>query len=220
LTEPEKFKISDILYAIVIPIIVAIIIIALPVIIGPGVSHALGSGSPIPFIITYGFAQMLTLAVPLVLGLLWNKWAGGAAGFVVGGMYYLAYAGLFSLDYIVAPQESGMPWNFFRDTAVLGYIINGILIGYMAGALNNRSTNFKRMLGAGLTASIITAVIQLLLNYYIALQPARDMTVGQWATDPAQAILIGFLPNILVGIIVPVLAKVMTWYGIMPGGHS
>jgi hypothetical protein len=76
------------------------------------------------------------------------------------------------------------------------------------------------MLGAGLTASIITAVIQLLLNYYIALQPARDMTVGQWATDPAQAILIGFLPNILVGIIVPVLAKVMTWYGIMPGGHS
>jgi hypothetical protein len=220
LTEPEKFKIADILYGIVIPIIDAIIIIALPVVIGPGVSHALGAGSPIPFIITYGFAQMLTLAVPLVLGLLWNKWAGGAAGFLVGGLYYVAYAGLFSIDYTIAPQASGMPWNFFRDTSVLGYIINGILIGYMAGALNNKSTNFKRMLGAGLTASIITAVIQYLLNYYIALDPARNMTTGLLAVDPAQAMLIAFLPNVLVGIIVPLIAKVMTWYGIVPGGHA
>jgi len=219
LTEPEKFKISDILYGIVVPIIVAIIIIALPVVIGPGVSHALGSASPIPFIITYGFAQMLTLAVPLVLGLLWNKWAGGAAGFIVGSLYYVAYAGLFSIDYTIAPQASGMPWNFFRDTSVLGYIINGILIGYMAGALNNRSTNFKRMLGAGLTASLITAVIQYLLNYYIALDPARNMTTGLLAVDPVQAMIIAFLPNVLVGIIVPLIAKVMTWYGLMPGGH-
>jgi hypothetical protein len=217
MTEPEKFKISDILYAIVIPIIVAIIIIALPVIIGPGVSHIVGTESPIPFIITYGFAQMLTLAVPLILGLLWNKWAGGAAGFLVGGLYYVAYAGLFSIDYVVMPQETGMPWNFFRDTAVIGYIVNAILIGYMAGALNNKSTNFKRMLGAGLTASIITAVIQYILNYYVALQPARDMTVGLLAADPAQAMLIAFLPNILVGIIIPILAKVMTWYGLLAG---
>ena len=217
--ETEKFKVGDILYAIVIPIIVAIIIIALPVVIGPGVLHALGTSSPVPFIITYGFAQMLTLAVPLALGLLWNKWAGGAAGFIVGGLYYLAYAGLFSIDYIVAPQSSGMPWNFFRDTAVLGYIVNGILIGYMAGALTNKSTNFKRMLGAGLTAAIITAVIQFILNYYIALEPARSMTVNNLAVDPAQAMLIAFLPNVLVGIIVPILAKVMTWHGIQPMRH-
>jgi threonine/homoserine efflux transporter RhtA len=219
LTEPEKFKIADILYGIVVPIIVAIIIIALPVVIGPGVSHALGPSSPVPFIITYGFAQMLTLAVPLLLGLLWNKWAGGAAGFLVGGLYYVAYAGLFSIDYIVAPQESGMPWNFFRDTSVIGYIVNAILIGYMAGALSNKSLNFKRMLGAALTASIITAVIQYILNYFVALAPARDMTTGLLAVDPFQAMLIAFLPNILVGIIIPIIAKVMTWYGIMPGGH-
>lgn len=219
MTEPEKFKLSDILYGIVIPIIVAIIIIALPVVVGPGLASALGPDSPVPFIVTYGFAQMLTLAVPLVLGLLWNKWAGGAAGFLVGGLYYVAYAGLFSIDYLVAPQETGMPWNFFRDTSVIGYIVNAILIGYMAGALNNKSTRFKRMLGAGLTASIITAVIQYILNYYVALQPARDMTIALLATDPAQAMLIAFLPNILVGIIVPILAKVMTWYGLMAGSR-
>jgi hypothetical protein len=76
------------------------------------------------------------------------------------------------------------------------------------------------MLGAGLTASIITAVIQYLLNYYIALDPARNMTTGLLAVDPAQAMLIAFLPNVLVGIIVPLIAKVMTWYGIVPGGHA
>jgi len=27
------------------------------------------------------------------------------------------------------------------------------------------------------------------------------------------------LPGILLGIIAPIIAKVMTWYGLMPGGH-
>ena len=48
-----------------------------------------------------------------------------------------------------------------------------VIIGYMAGALNNESTNFKRMLGAGLTAAIITAIIQAYLNYTISLAPAH-----------------------------------------------
>ena len=48
--------------------------------------------------------------------------------------------------------------------SMLGYLVNAVIIGYMAGALNHGSTNFKRMLGAGLTAAIITAVIQTFLN--------------------------------------------------------
>ena len=39
---------------------------------------------------------MIVLGIPLVLGLLWNKWAGGAAGFITGGAYYLASAGLYT----------------------------------------------------------------------------------------------------------------------------
>ena len=58
---------------------------------------------------------------------------------------------------------------------MLFYLVNAVIIGYMAGALNNGSTNFKRMLGAGLTAAIITAVIQLYMNYTISLEPARQM---------------------------------------------
>ena len=39
---------------------------------------------------------MIILGIPLVLGLLWNKWAGGAAGFVMGGIYYVANAGQYN----------------------------------------------------------------------------------------------------------------------------
>ena len=56
-------------------------------------------------------------------------------------------------------------YNFFGDISMLFYLVNAVIIGYMAGALNNGSTNFKRMLGAGLTAAIITAVIQAYMNY-------------------------------------------------------
>jgi hypothetical protein len=81
------------------------------------------------------------------------------------------------------------------------------------------STNFKRMLGAGLTAAITTAVIQAIMNYNISLDPARGMAQGLWATDLGQAILINFVPSIALGVIVPILAKVMTWYGLQPQKH-
>ena len=61
-----------------------------------GSYHILGAGNVIGVILTTGFAQMIVLGIPLVLGLLWNKWAGGAAGFIMGGMYYVASAGLYT----------------------------------------------------------------------------------------------------------------------------
>jgi len=90
----------------------------------------------------------------------------------------------------------------------------------MAGALNNGSTNFKRMLGAGLTAAIITAVIQSYLNYTISLVPARQMAIDSWAQDPVLAVVTNFVPSIALGVIVPILGKVMTWYGIQPQRHG
>ena len=102
---------------------------------------------------------------------------------------------------------------------MLFYLVNAVIIGYMAGALNNGSTNFKRMLGAGLTAAIITAVIQAYMNVTVALELGRQMAQNQWATDPLMAIVTGFVPSIALGVIVPILAKVMTWYGIQPLKH-
>jgi hypothetical protein len=94
----------------------------------------------------------------------------------------------------------------------------------MAGSLNHGSTNFKRMLGAGLTSAIITAVIQVFMNYNFSLAPAQSMAHGLW-TDTSLGIagaygfVLAFVPSIALGVIVPILAKVMTWYGIQPQRH-
>ena len=58
---------------------------------------------------------MIVLGIPLVLGLLWNKWAGGAAGFIMGGMYYVASAGLYTGYY----AASSAHYNFFGDMSML-----------------------------------------------------------------------------------------------------
>jgi len=215
LGETEKFKIGDILNGIVIPLILVLLIAVLAIYVNvTGAYHVLGEGV-IGVILTQGFAQMIVLGVPLVVGLLWNKWAGGAAGWIMGGMYYVASAGHYNGLY----SSMGVTtYNFFGDISMLFYLVNAIIIGYMAGALNNRSTNFKRMLGAGLTAALITAVIQAFMNYNFSLEPARGMAQGLWLDLP-NALLINFVPSIALGIIVPILGKVMTWYGIQPLRH-
>jgi hypothetical protein len=215
--EPEKFKLANLIDGIVIPVILVILIFVLAVYVNPtGLHHVLGEDNVIAVIITQGFTQMLVLGVPLVLGLLWNKWAGGAAGFITGGMYYVASAGQYNGIYAAYGVTT---YNFFGDISMLFYLVNAVIIGYMAGSLNNGSTNFKRMLGAGLTASMITAVIQAFMNYNLALEPGRMMAQDSWATDPLMAVVINFVPSIALGVIVPILGKVMTWYGIMPQKH-
>jgi hypothetical protein len=209
----------DILYGVVIPIILVLLVYVLAVYVNPsGINHVLGvagTGGTIAVILSQGFAQMIILGVPLVLGLLWNKWAGGAAGFIMGGLYYVAQAGLYT-GYFAG---SNPPYNYYGDVSLLFWLVNGVIIGYMAGSLTNGSTNFKRMLGAGLTAALSTAIIQAYMNYTVSLAPSQGMAQGLWATDLGQAILINFVPSIALGVIVPILAKVMTWYGLQPMKH-
>jgi hypothetical protein len=220
--ETEKFKISDILYGIVIPIILVLLIFFLAIYVNVSGTHAiLGSGSVIGVILTSGFAQMIVLGIPMVLGLVWNKWAGGAAGFIMGGMYYVASAGLYTGYYAGA----GGGYNFYGDMSMLGYLVNAVIIGYIAGSLNNKSTNFKRMLGAGMTAAIITAVIQAYLNYAVSLTPSQTMNHNMWADASygfagVYGFILAFVPSIALGVIVPIIGKVMTWYGLQPMRHQ
>jgi hypothetical protein len=217
--ETPKFKLADILFGIVIPLVLVLLIYVLAIYVNPSGSHHVlgtaGLAGTIGVILTQGFAQMIVLGIPLVLGLLWNKWAGGAAGFIMGGMYYVATAGLYTGYY----AGSSPAYNFYGDISILFFMVNAVIIGYIAGSLTNGSTNFKRMLGAGLTASILVAIIQAYMNYTISLKPSRDMAVGSWATDPVNAFIIAFVPGIALGVIVPILAKVMTWYGLQPQRH-
>ena len=212
MTETGKLKLNDIIWGIIIPLLVGILIIALPTFLGPGAKHLFGEMSPIPVILTFGLAQMVVLGIPLLLGLGWNKWAGGAAGFLMGSVFYLAYAGLFSLDYNYYGQSQ---WNFFRDASMLGYIVNAILIGYIAGALSKGSSSFKRMLGASLTASIITAVFQWILNATVALEPARNMTIA----DPPYSFFLMIVPQIALAIIIPIIAKISYGSEFLPGSR-
>lgn len=214
--ETEKFKLKDIGYGLVIPILVGLLIVAFPAVLRPALDSwfpppsMTSAGSPYAFvtvILTHGFAQMVVFAIPLLLGLTWNKWAGGAAGFIMGTMYYLAYAGYFT---------SITTLNMWRDPSFIGnYIVCGILVGYIAGALNNGSFNFKRMLGAGMTAALTVGILQFIFNVTVALYGASEMS----ASNPGNALFLTMLPNILLGIIAPIIAKVMTWYGLYPMRH-
>ena len=218
----------DVFNGVIIPLILVLLIFVLAVYVNvSGTIHIFGSNNVIAVILTSGFAQMIVLGIPLVLGLLWNKWAGGAAGFIMGGIYYVANAGQFTAVYAVY-SSGATNYNFFGDLSMLWYLVMAVIIGYMAGALNNGSSNFKRMLGSGLTAAIITAVIQLFMNYNYSLAPARTMAHNLWlesngavtAGSLAYGFTLAFIPSIALGVIVPILAKVMTWYGIQPMRHK
>ena len=238
MAEPEKFKLADILYGLVVPLLIGILIIAFPTVLRPALDSwfpvgdmiAGTEGSPYAFltvIFTHGFAQMIILGVPLILGLLWNKWAGGAAGFLTGTLYYVAWAGYntqfsvqIALDaYYAMGNDPNMfiqslPPNLWTDSSFIGsWIVGGILIGYITGALNNKSMSLKRMLGAGLTAAITVGVIQFTLSMTVA--------YGAWMAqaDPGFTLFTVMLPAILLGIIGPILAKVMTWYGLILGNR-
>ena len=81
------------------------------------------------------------------------------------------------------------------------------------------------MLGAGLTAAVIVAIIQAYLNYTVALEVSRNMAIGQWKDTSILGVaglygfILAFVPSIALGIIVPIVAKVMIWYGLQPMKH-
>jgi hypothetical protein len=213
----NKIKVSDIFGGIVIPLILVLLIYVLAVYVNVGGQYHLLGQDVIGVILTNGFAQMIILGVPMVLGLLWNKWAGGAAGFIMGGLYYVASAGQYNGLLATAGVTT---YNYFGDISMLFYLVNAVIIGYMAGAINNGSSNFKRMLLSGFTAAMVTAFIQAYMNTTVALEYGRKMALDQWANDPLMAIVTGFVPSIALGVIVPILAKVMTWYGMQPQKHA
>jgi hypothetical protein len=242
--ETERFKLKDLGFGLIVPLLVGILILIFPIVLRPLLDNAFPAqsmmnpnGSPYAFltvVFTHGFASMIVLAVPMVLGLLWNKWAGGAAGFITGGLYYVAYAGYntqYSIDIAIQTYNSAlasgadvgtslsyfmstMPPNLYADPSFLGdWIVGAVLIGYITGALANGSFNFKRMLGAGLTASIAVAVIQFILN--------TQFSAGAWMAraDMGLALFQVMLPGVLLGVVIPIIAKVMTWYGLQPSRH-
>ena len=189
----KQWNRSDIIYGVVAPILVILLIVAIS-----QLSRLFGGGYGIIMGITMELQELLVIvAVPLTLGLVWNRWAGGASGFLLGSIYALYWADSYHSSIAGNLQGSG--------TILLGYILSAMLIGYMAGALNKRSENFRRMLIAAVTSATIGGIMLFLI---LQLSPANLVTGS-----------IGFLltvvTRIATGLIIPVIAKVFMWYGVV-----
>lgn len=196
MTEEGKLKISDILYGVVVPSIVAALIIIFPAYLKPILDPTLQA------ILVDGLAEaILVIGVPMLFGLLWNRWAGGASGFLLGGIYALYVNDMFVYYSQFYPQYTP------NDISTLGYIVCAMLTGYMAGALNKGSFGLRRMLVAGLVSGIIGGFFLLW---------TQIISPFGMVTDIYYALFITLLPRIIYGIVIPIIAKVFIWYGMLP----
>jgi hypothetical protein len=180
----KKWTKNDVLFGVILPVVAVFVIVLiskLPSIVGGGFGIVTG--------------LVVIVGVPLALGLLWNQWAGGASGFLMGTFYALYWSNSFN-----GIHGSG--------TVLLAYILSPMLIGYMAGALNKRSDNFKRILISAVVASTIGGIA---LFSIFQLSSANVVT---GTTGFALTVLARMLAAVLTAVVV----KVFFWYGM--GNHK
>lgn len=182
----KKWTKNDLIYGVVLPIVAVFVIVLISKL------QSLVGGEPgIILGITMEILELTVIVgVPLALGLLWNQWAGGCAGFLMGTFYALYWSSSFH----------GIAG---AGTVLLAYILSPMLIGYMAGALNKRSSDFKRLLIVSVVSCTIGGVVMFAI---FQMSPANVVT-GE----------VGFaltvLARILAGVLTAVVAKVFFWYG-------
>jgi hypothetical protein len=207
------WKLSDIIWGIIVPCIVAFLIIIFPTELSP-ILENVDPGGTLNAIFVNGLAEaLLVVGIPMFAGLIWNQWAGGGSGFILGSIY-----ALYANDAFVASGvylEPVMAGGMAGDISNLGYVICAMLTGYIAGALNRNSYSFRRMLIAGLVGAFIGG---LFLLWTQLISPFGMVTVDALFTgDLGQnSLFLTFLPRIIYGIIVPIFATVFGWFGITP----
>ena len=184
----RELKLKDVFYGAIVPLIIGLIIIAFPI-----SEELLSQVNPALIgIFVFGIAEMImTVGAPIILGLLWNKWAGGASGFLLGSIFALWYA-IYGLD---TP-------GWIHDVSLLGYIVSAMMIGYIAGALNSRSQSFSRLLFSGFTAALVGALFLFTAFQFSPLHLATGF-LGFFIT---------VVSRITIGIITPALAKFFLRY--------
>jgi len=203
------WKLNDLIWSIIIPCIVAFLIILLPMEISP-ILKDLDSSGILNIIFTDGLAEaILVVGIPLFAGLIWNKWAGGGAGFITASIYALyvndtfAAAGAFAANGMVG------------DISNLGYVVCAMLTGYIAGSLNRNSFSFRRMMVAGLVAGIIGGMF---LLWTQLISPFGMVTVDSLFTSnlTENNLFLNLLPRLIYGILIPLFATLFGWFGITP----
>ena len=177
----KEWKSGDLIFGVIVPTIVAFLIVGISM---PSSPAAIG----LKYIL---LEAIVVVGVPMLIGLIWSQWAGGASGFLMGSLYTLYFA-----DQVYASQGRG-------DISLLGNLVSAMLIGYVAGVLNKRSDSYKRMLIAGVTAGIIGSLIVVFTsNFSSILGPA---TLG--------GSVLSFVPRVVAGILVPFVARAFLRHG-------
>jgi hypothetical protein len=157
---------------------------------------------------------LLACGIPIFLGLAWNKWAGGASGFLLS-LLYTAGMGVYWGEYFAPTVD----W--------LGLIVSGMLAGYIAGALMARSrmmgnTSLEIMLLWSIVAAIVAIVFT--TQTYIWYSPMFKMsTQPPVGTNPEgltyiDSVTYNYFINIVIYVVWSILgvivAKVASWFGI------
>ena len=182
----KKWTRNDVIFGIILPVIAVFVIVLIS-----QLPHIFGGGFGIVTGITMELFELVIItAVPLALGLLWNQWAGGASGFLLGTFYALYWHNSFARF-----TGSGL--------ILLAYILSAMLIGYMAGALNKKSEDFKRILVSGLIATTIGGIV-----LFILLQMSPMNVV-----NGLDGFALTVLTRPLVALLTAIVVKVFFWYG-------
>ena len=202
MTSWTEWKLNDIIYGLILPVIVAFLIIIFPT----ELSKILADVDPslqLNAILVDGLGEaILTTGIPLFAGLIWNQWAGGGAGFILGSIY-----ALYVNDTYAAFQMGMSNMGMIGDISTLGYLVSAMLVGYMAGALNRGSYSFRRMVVAAMIASLIGGLFQL----WTGLISPLGMV-----TDPLNSGFLILLPKVIYAIIIPIFVTLFGWFGISP----
>ena len=194
---------SDIIYGIIVPLVVVLVITGLSLVSSFLMRGMSGSSGIIIGIISTIEELVITVAVPLLLGLVWNRWAGGASGFLMGTVWSMWYAVKYGLYSGFGGGQSARAFNL--GPTLLGWVLSAMLIGYMAGALNKRSDNFRRMLIVGM---ITTAIGGFFLLGMFQLSPSNVVPFD------FNGFAINVATRIATGAIIAIIAKVFMWYGV------
>lgn len=177
----KERKVAEVVFGIVVPSLVALLIVGVAMVSSPSL---IGLKYPL-------LEAIVVVGVPMLIGLIWNQWAGGASGFLLGSLYALYYS-----DQLYAAQGRG-------DISLLGNLVSAMLIGYIAGALNKRSDNYRRMLVAGVTSGIMGSLLVLLVGLFSPI-------LGEASVS---GVVLVFLPRILAGVLVPLIARAFLRHG-------
>jgi hypothetical protein len=180
----RDLKLKDILLGIIAPVIICLLIIWFPL-----NERTLAQINPaFQGIFVFGVQEVIMIvAIPMMVGLLWNKWAGGATGFILGSIYALWY-GLYGVTFP----------GWIHNISILGSLLSAMLIGYMAGALNQKSGKLSRLLFSGFIAALAGGLFLFLTD-----QLATPVMVSGY-----YGFFVTMTPRVVFGIVVPLIV----WY--------